>query len=281
MCRPICCFQLRRLLKRWKNNVACLHGRKRFLYFEIQSTFSTMFYSTHTVEDERYPTISSSQGEGLRALALLTGTCLTLTVARGMLSHNWWFFICLTWNLFLAWFPLGVLLVWRDLRASGLLGRGRLAFRLSGWGALALWLLFMPNAPYIITDLFHIRSVGPELVYFDTLTIFLGAATGLLAGLYSSLLAHRMLLALTPALLVQPLIVWAVVLGCQLLAGFGIYLGRFIRWNSWDLVTNPLLLSRSLWRAMQEPFAQKVTLTYGLPLAVLYIAFYLYATKKR
>ena len=239
-----------------------------------------MFYSTQSVGDERYPTISSSHGEGLRALALLTGTCLTLTVARGLLSHNWWFFICLTWNLFLAWFPLGILLVWRDVNASGTLGSGRLA-RLLAWAALGLWLLFMPNAPYIITDLFHIREVGPELVYYDTLTFYLSATTGLLAGLYSSLLAHRMLLALTKNVPAQSVVVWVLLLGCQVLAGFGIYLGRFVRWNSWDLVTNPLLLSRSLWHTIREPFAQKVTLTYGLPLAMLYIAFYLYVNGRR
>jgi uncharacterized membrane protein len=235
-----------------------------------------MFYSSLSLGDEQYPTVTMSRGKGLRALYLLTGTCLLMTVTRGLLSHNWWFFICLTWNLFLAWFPLGVMLVWRDLSASGLLERGTLPSRVAV-GALGVWLLFMPNAPYIITDLFHLRATSPELIYFDTLTVFLSALTGLLAGLYSSLLAHRVLLSLTRYVPAQPLIVWGIILGCQLLAGFGIYLGRFVRLNSWDLVTSPFWLVRSLWESITSPFAMKVSLTYGIPLAILYVAFYIFA----
>ncbi|CCG99901.1 protein of unknown function DUF1361 [Fibrella aestuarina BUZ 2] len=239
-----------------------------------------MLYPEKFFGTQQYPTVSSSQGEGLRALALLTGACLVMASARGVISHNWWFFVCLTWNLFLAWFPLGIMLIHRDLFESGFLKRGTLAKRVT-LVFLAFWLLFMPNAPYIITDLFHLRQVGGELVYFDTLMMFLGALTGLLAGLYSTLLAHRALLGITDRLPLQPLLVWGAMLGCQALAGFGIYLGRFIRWNSWDLATNPMLLTRSLWASLHDSLAQKVSLTYGLGLMVIYVAFYMYANARR
>jgi len=171
----------------------------------------------------------------------------------------------LTWNLFLAFFPLGVVLVLRDLRIAGFLNRWLMVV------GLATWLAFLPNAPYIITDLFHIKSVDAPLLWFDTITLFLFAQTGLLAGLYSALVVHRMLRPLTgtwPA--------WVLMLGSQVLSGFGIYLGRFGRWNSWDVLTKPLALIDALAAASQDHLSLKLTLAYGFVLAVLYMAFYWY-----
>ena len=141
---------------------------------------------------------------------------------------------------------------------------------------LLVWLLFLPNAPYIITDLFHIRELQPPLVWFDTMTLFIFAQTGLLAGLYSVLVIHE---------LVQPLVgrwlVWPLMLGCQLLSGFGIYLGRFGRWNSWDVLGKPFALFDALIRAAHDTFSLKMTLAYGFVLAMLYIAFYWYVALGR
>lgn len=203
-----------------------------------------------------------SSGRGLSALAGLTAVGLCLVVLRGLLTDNWWFFVMLTWNLFLAWFPLGVVLVLRDLRRSGFASRWLLA------GGLALWLAFLPNAPYIITDLFHIRHVQEPLVWFDTMTFFVFALNGLLAGLYSILLVHRMLRPL-----VGPRLTWGLILLSQLLSGFGIYLGRFGRWNSWDVLTNPSSLVWAIARSYQDHLSIKLTLIYGFVLAMFYVAF--------
>ncbi|GAA4447256.1 hypothetical protein GCM10023189_03410 [Nibrella saemangeumensis] len=209
-----------------------------------------------------------SSGEGLTALALLTVTGLCMVTARGFFTGNWWLFTMLTWNLALAWFPLGIMLVLRDLV------KARVANRWLSGLALAGWLVFLPNAPYIITDLFHIRSVGESLLWFDTLTLFLFALTGLLAGLYSTLLVHRYLNDGT-----QPALAWLVVLAAQGLSGFGIYLGRYGRWNSWDILTHPDSLLVAIGRAMRDPMVLKLTLTYGVTLACLYLAFYLYGLR--
>lgn len=233
-----------------------------------------MLYPTKFLVERTLPTVTSSKGKGLIALTLLTGVCFTLATTRGLTTGNWWFFIFLMWNLFLAWFPLGVMLVLRDLRATGLLGRGQ-RNRTVSWLMVGLWLLFMPNAPYIITDLFHLRMTDGDLVWFDTLMIFVGALTGLLAGLYSTLLAHR-----TVRTLAGSLPAWLFVMACQGLAGFGIYLGRYIRWNSWSVLTQPMILTRSLWTSLHDPLAQKVALTYGFGLATLYVAFYIYVEKE-
>ncbi|MCK8490857.1 DUF1361 domain-containing protein [Spirosoma sp. RP8] len=209
-------------------------------------------------------------GKGLTALAGLTVAGLCLVVTRGLLTGNWWFFIMLTWNLFLAFFPLGVVLILRDLRSAGFTNRWLLG------SGLALWLAFLPNAPYIITDLFHIKHVDNPLLWFDTMTLFLFAQTGLLAGLYSSLVVHRLL---------RPLIgtrlTWIVALSSQLLSGFGIYLGRFGRWNSWDVLTKPLALFDAIAGAADNHLSLKLTVAYGFVLVVLYIAFWWYVDYER
>ena len=214
-------------------------------------------------------------GRGLRALALLTIAGLGLVTLRGLLTGNWWFFVMLTWNLTLAFFPLGVVLVLRDLRAAP---GGPPWFRsraLLGSGLL-LWLAFLPNAPYIITDLFHIQHIQPNLLWFDTMTLFVFAQTGVLAGLYSVLIVHRLLRSL-----LGPWLSWGLVLGSQWLAGFGVYLGRFGRWNSWDVLAQPLALFSGLTKAVIDPTGLKITLAYGAVLAVLYVAFYWYVEQDR
>lgn len=215
-------------------------------------------------------TVRPQTSKGLRALAALTIAGLCLVTVRGLLTGNWWFFIMLTWNLFLAFFPLGVVLVLRDLRSAG--------FRTS-WllvAGLIVWLAFLPNAPYIITDLYHIKNIDFPLLWFDTMTLFLFALTGLLAGLYSTLVVHR---------LMQPMIgsglTWLILIASQLLSGFGIYLGRFGRWNSWDILAQPLTLVKAITAATQNHLSLKLTLAYGFVLIVLYVAFWWYVDSER
>ena len=217
-------------------------------------------------------------GKGLIALAGLTMAGLSLVTTRGLLTGNWWFFVMLTWNLFLAFFPLGVVLVLRDLRTGPGPGPARSSGFVNRWllsAGLAVWLAFLPNAPYIITDLFHLKSVEASLLWFDTITLFLFAQTGLLAGLYSTLIVHRMLRPLAGQWLT-----WALMLGSQVLSGFGIYLGRFGRWNSWDVLTQPLALVDALATVYQDHLSLKLTLAYGFVLAVLYIAFHWYVEQE-
>ncbi len=204
-------------------------------------------------------------GRDLIALCGLALAGLILVTVRGLLTGNWWFFVMLNWNLFLAFFPLGVVVVLRDLRAAGFRSQWLLSV------GLAVWLAFLPNAPYIITDLFHIQHVTAPLLWFDTMTLFLFAQTGLLAGLYSVLIVHRML---------RPLLgwgaTWGLTLASQVLSGFGIYLGRFGRWNSWDVLTKPSVLTQAIANSYHDHLSLKLTMAYGFVLAVLYVAFYWY-----
>ncbi|MFC5412330.1 DUF1361 domain-containing protein [Larkinella bovis] len=204
-------------------------------------------------------------GEGLRMLILLS----VMSIAMVVMRLTPFFFKMLSWNLFLAWIPLMVALFLRE----GL--ENRQLPRWSLWPGLAFWLLFLPNSPYIITDLFHLRSVSEETVWFDTMMIFMCALTGLLAGLYSQLLVHR--------LLKQRLThrqTWVVMIGCLALTSFGVYLGRYIRLNSWDLFTNPLALAEIIGRSLFNPIALKLTLSYTFALVTLYVGFTQYVQRR-
>ena len=214
----------------------------------------------------------AASGRGLRALAALTALGLCLVLARWLLTGNVWFLVMLTWNAVLAWFPLGIMLVLHDLIAARRVGRA------GAWLGLGAWLAFLPNAPYIITDLFHIQHITAPLLWFDTLSIFLFATMGLLTGLYSTLLAHRLLsrLVIFKSCFTGQSLVWAMVLGAQALAGFGIYLGRWGRWNSWHVLTKPWVLGQAVLDSLQTPLALKMTLVYGFVLAGLYVAFWLF-----
>lgn len=97
-----------------------------------------------------------------------------------------------------------------------------------------MWLLFLPNAPYIITDLLHLRGNTDVPVWFDSLMVFSYAMAGLQAGLFSLYIMQR----LVEKLLTRNLsYVFTTV--CVWLASYGVYLGRFQRWNSWDVLTIP------------------------------------------
>ncbi|RCR71377.1 DUF1361 domain-containing protein [Larkinella punicea] len=204
-------------------------------------------------------------GEGLRMLIMLSVMSIAMVVVR----QNYWFFKMLSWNLFLAWIPLFVALFLRE----GLEDRQLPKWTL--WPGLVFWLLFLPNSPYIITDLFHVRHVSEETVWFDTMMIFMCALTGLLAGLYSQLLVHRMLserLGRTQT--------WVVMIGCLVLTSFGVYLGRYIRLNSWDLFTDPLELAQLIGKSLVNPFALKLTLSYTFALVTLYTGFTQYVQRR-
>ena len=142
----------------------------------------------------------------------------------------------LVWNLFLAAVP--VLAAW---------GARQLHARAWFWPLALLWLAFFPNAPYIVTDLMHIRTTRPGNLWVDVLLLGSSALTGLVAGLISLRWMHEAVLRRFSASLG-----WVLVLAAGLLAGFGVYLGRFQRWNSWDIVTRPTELLAEAWSALAE-----------------------------
>jgi uncharacterized membrane protein len=195
-------------------------------------------------------------------LVLLTVAAGGALVARSLLI-GYVGYRFLAWNLFLAWIPY----------ALGL-GIHRLASRTEhGTGILvlptALWLLFLPNAPYIVTDFVHLRGSAPELLVVDALVIAAFAALGVALGLLSLHRVHAVV-----ARRLGERLGWAFVGGTLLLTGAGVWMGRVLRWNSWDVFTDPKpLLARTLdalsapW---DHPHAVGFTALFALGLLVVY-----------
>ena len=168
----------------------------------------------------------------LTVFALLCGaTLLSLalfrvrTILSGTLDYAF-----LIWNIFLAWIPLGL------AHTATTFSWKRRYILISLPFAAILWLLFFPNAPYILTDLQHLGIPKPGIpVWFDVLLLMWFAWTGLLLGMVSLFLmqdiVRREFGRITG---------WLFVFAVGILASLGIYVGRFLRWNSWDLLFNPL-----------------------------------------
>ncbi|WP_439584647.1 DUF1361 domain-containing protein [Dyadobacter bucti] len=200
-------------------------------------------------------------------LAFISGLAVTLLVFR-ILFHNW-DFIFLVWNLFLAWIPL-IFIKWVWENES----RKQLPFWLLA-ACLVVWLLFFPNAPYIITDLKHLRSVPETMIWYDAILIFMFSVAGFLTGLYSIRIVHRII-----SRRWNQELAWVIVGISMVLSGFGVFLGRYGRWNSWDIVTQPGALARGIFSSMRDPLAIKHTLAFSFVLMLLYFAFHIFAELK-
>lgn len=155
--------------------------------------------------------------------------CVALSFYRIYFTQKT-FFIFLNWNLFLAAVPL---IVSSFLVSNDLLFKSKIAFALS----LMVWILFFPNSPYIFTDLFHIKARKIIPIWYDLVLILSFAFTGLMMGFVSL----RQLLKVAAQYFSQTFINVCVVL-LFFISSYGIYLGRFLRWNSWDIINEPTRL---------------------------------------
>lgn len=196
------------------------------------------------------------------ALALSNGVSLFLLAIRilGSQTFRYWF---LAWNLLLAWLPL--LFAWMLVQ--------RLAR--SPWSAWqnvllsVLWLGFLPNSFYLVSDLIHLRATGEVSLLYDIIMFFSFIFNAYLAGIVSLYLVHR-------ELLKQLVAQWAhTVVAIVLVAcSFAIYLGRSLRWNTWDVLVNPAGIlfdvSDSIVNPVGHPQSFVTTVTFFLLLGSMY-----------
>jgi uncharacterized membrane protein len=204
----------------------------------------------------------SNEKQRLATVGLLLLWCTALiayrlTFPQASISRG------LLWNLFLATIPL---VCSAAFQAASARNRSVLA------GVyLFLWLLFLPNAPYILTDLIHLKVQSPVPLWYQ-LALFLSCAgTGTLLGYLSLLNVHSVIeqrFSKTTG--------WAIAVGALMLCGFGIYVGRFLRWNSWDAFTRPVQLLRSVLGQFIDPGPHPhpiaVTLVFSTGLIIGYLA---------
>jgi uncharacterized membrane protein len=116
-----------------------------------------------------------------------------------------------------------------------------------------VWLAFLPNAPYIVTDLIHIRVGNDTLLWLDVLVVLSFALSGLLLFYLSLLDMQQLIKSKFKRIPIQTISIFIL-----FLSSFGVYLGRFLRYNSWEIISNPQVLISDVFEIMVSPF-QNVT----------------------
>ncbi|MBN1183931.1 MAG: DUF1361 domain-containing protein [Bacteroidales bacterium] len=190
--------------------------------------------------------------------------CFLLLILRIVYSGSGKY-IFLVWNLFLAGIPLLI-------SYFGLSRFNNKKRRMLLLCTICLWMLFFPNAPYILTDLFHLHYPSDVPKWYDLVLVLSFAWTGLLFG-FISLWNIERLCQNYISIKIIPYISASILF----ISSYGVYIGRYLRWNSWDIVVEPLELfnhiSEQLFHPFNYPQAWGMTLFLGLLLNLYYWSF--------
>ncbi len=200
------------------------------------------------------------------SLALLSLFVFALIAFRIVYTHTS-FHIAIAWNLFLAWIPLVAALIAANRARTGGFAPGFVA-------AVAIWLIFLPNAPYMITDLKYAGYSNDVPVLYDVLLLAAAAWTGLVLGLASLLLIHAI-----ARRLIGSIKAWLLVVAVLALCSFGIYLGRVQRVNSWDVFVRPVALAHGASGAALHLRPLALTILFTCFLVATYLVLYSFATR--
>ncbi|WP_458629134.1 DUF1361 domain-containing protein [Winogradskyella sp. PC D3.3] len=203
---------------------------------------------------KRFKTLS------LITVALLFSAILLLVRVK---LNNSFFFLFLIWNVFLAIIPFSITMY---LTTTPNLSHIKLAV----W--CIIWLAFLPNAPYIVTDLIHIRIGNDALLWLDVLVVLSFALSGLL--LFYISITHMQQLVLSKF---KKFPIEIISIAILFLCGFGVYLGRFLRYNTWEIISQPHHLFKDILTIVFSPFqhyeAWLFTLGFGAFLTIGYFMF--------
>jgi len=170
----------------------------------------------------------------------------------------------LIWNLFLAWIPLVF-----ALQACRQFCRcSKLGWDFAAW--TGAWLVFFPNAPYILTDIIHLTQRYRGQFWVDLVLILSCALTGLVLGFISLFLMQGVV-----ARLWGRVASWLFVALVAGLSSIGIYLGRFLRFNSWDVLMRPVKLSKGIFTWATDPVSHSTNYAFPMLFAVFLFVGYL------
>ncbi len=198
-------------------------------------------------------------------LGSLCGLCFAFSVFRFIYTDTIVFFEFLNWNLFLAFLPWlfsTILSIYPKFQRS----KPILIV------LVFLWLVFFPNSLYILTDLYHLELRSSMPKWFDLVLILSYAWTGLMFGFISlwdieKIFGQRIRKSIMPL----------VSLSLLFLGSFGIYVGRYLRWNSWDIIKEPFNLFYGIGEKVINPSQNKgfwgMTLFMFLFLNMVYWSF--------
>lgn len=171
-------------------------------------------------------------------------------------------YLFLIWNIFLAWIPFVISSLFSKIIHSGKWKQALL---------FCCWLGFFPNALYIVTDLVHLDRESSVPKWFDAVLLFSSSVVGLMMAFISLYRVEKYLYRMVHKNVHALIIVFILFLG-----SFGVYLGRFLRWNSWDILSNPFQLLLSICQRVVSPVdhAQTwgVTVIFTIFFYLLYIS---------
>jgi len=175
----------------------------------------------------------------------------------------------LPWNLILAWIPFLI----AYFTYSAVLKRRQVL--IVAPIAAFFWLLFFPNAPYILTDLQHLAgNWGGVPVWYDVMLLIWFSFTGLMLGMASLFMMQEII-----RREFGRWVGWSFVGIVAGLSSVGVYVGRFLRWNSWDIFSNPAGMAQYTIQRAQDPSLQSIGFTslFGAFFLFLYITLYTFA----
>jgi uncharacterized membrane protein len=191
---------------------------------------------------------------------------MLLFIARVYISGYSRVYSNLVWNLFLAWVPYGF-----SMLAYGLLHISRRSWWLL-FGIGFIWMLFFPNAPYILTDFFHLDERAGVPLWYDILLLIAFSWTGIFLMMASLRTMSRVV-----KVYLGRWASWLFAMFALVLSAIGIYLGRFERWNSWDMLTHPERILADVLRPLADPLNGMrffgVTILFTAFLLVCYLVF--------
>ncbi|MCP5468639.1 MAG: DUF1361 domain-containing protein [Deltaproteobacteria bacterium] len=202
---------------------------------------------------------------------LLLASCFSVTLLMLRLYYTQSsIYLFLLWNLFLAFVPLYISFFLHLMKKNF---AQNLYLKII---FLPLWLLFFPNSLYLVTDFLHLTPKNPIPLWFDLLLLLSFSWAGLLAAFISLKTIQDLM-----ELAYEKSWAWLWTAFVLLASSFGVYLGRFLRWNSWDIFFNPMGVLADVaprvflpWR---HPSTFAVTFLYASFFLIAYLAFYLKA----
>lgn len=169
--------------------------------------------------------LSLVQRSFVKSLFGLSLVCIFLYVIRIIASDSFRYGF-IPWNLSLIWIALFISYLTSE-RLKKVVDYKTLAL-------LVLWIGFLPNTWYVLTDFVHVYPTGEVSQLYDIVLIASLVVVGFIAGFTSLFLVHKRLIPI-----IGSKISGYVMAGVLLISSFGIYLGRDLRWNTWDVISNP------------------------------------------
>lgn len=179
--------------------------------------------------------------------------CISILAVRVMYAGNIKLSFLL-WNLFLAWIP-----YYASLKLNDISSKNKWKFLFT----LGLSVLFLPNAIYLVTDLIHLKPREDVPYWYDIVLLFSFSVLGLIYSTLTLIHIEGNLKKLFDKKWTVPIVLFII-----LSSGYGVYVGRILRWNSWDVFINPLSLlidcANRLIHPFSYPAAYGFTLVFGM-----------------